>query len=118
MDPHPASVLPQSYLAKADEDLAAAQDELEASRGIAATSLAIHAINAADAGCSRRLGKRATGQDHDQVVGLLTEVGKGRRQSHKRPSSPAPDEDDGGDTSPMTSSLGRHPNPERAQRCV
>jgi HEPN domain-containing protein len=74
----PVSVVQaRSYLAKADEYLAAALDELEAKRAIAATSLAIHAaINAADAVCGRRLGKRAAGQDHDQVIGLLAEAGK------------------------------------------
>ena len=46
----PAQV--RSYLAKAEEYAAAAASEMEAQRGIAATSLAIHAgINAADAVC-------------------------------------------------------------------
>ncbi len=67
----------RSYLAKAEEYLAAAENELEAERGIAATSLAIHAgINAADAVCGVRLGKRAAGQDHDQVLALLKEAGR------------------------------------------
>ena len=67
----------RQYVAKANEYLAAAQDELESERSIAATSLAIHAaINAADAVCGRRLGKRAAGQDHDEVLGLLNEAGK------------------------------------------
>ena len=49
-----------SYLAKAEEYAAAASNELVAERGVAATSLAIHAaINAADAVCGARLGKRA-----------------------------------------------------------
>lgn len=66
----------RSYLAKAEEYAAAASTELEAKRGIAATSLAIHAaINAADAVCGVRLGKRA-GQDHDQVLALLKEAGR------------------------------------------
>jgi len=64
------------YLAKAEEYAAAASNELEAGRGIAATSLAIHAaINAADAVCGARLGKRATGQDHDRVLVLLGQAG-------------------------------------------
>jgi len=67
----------RSYLAKAEEYLAAAENELEAERGIAATSLAIHAgINAADAVCGVRLGKRAAGQDHDQALALLKEAGR------------------------------------------
>jgi uncharacterized protein (UPF0332 family) len=67
----------RSYLRKAEEYLAAAENELEAERGIAATSLAIHAaINAADAVCGVRLGKRAAGQDHDQVGELLKEAGR------------------------------------------
>jgi hypothetical protein len=67
----------RSYVAKADEYVAAASDELEAGRAIAATSLAIHAaINAADAVCGVRMGKRAAGQEHAQVLDLLKEAGK------------------------------------------
>src|SRR3546814_5067286 len=45
-------------------------------RNIAATSLAIHAgINSADAVCGARLGKRAAGEDHDQVLALLRQAG-------------------------------------------
>jgi hypothetical protein len=67
----------RSYARKANEYLAAAVDELEAGRPIAATSLAIHAaINAADAVTGRRIGRRAAGQDHDQVLALLREAGK------------------------------------------
>jgi uncharacterized protein YbjQ (UPF0145 family) len=66
-----------SYLAKAEEYLAASENELEAERAIAATSLAIHAaINAADAVCGVRLGRRAAGPDHDRVSDLLKEAGK------------------------------------------
>lgn len=65
------------YQAKAEEYAAAASNELEAERGIAATSLAIHAaINAADTVCGARIGKRATGPDHDQVLVLLGQAGK------------------------------------------
>jgi hypothetical protein len=78
--PRTRSVRPaqgRSYLRKAEEYLAAAENELEAERGIAATSLAIHAaINAADAICGVRLGKRAAGQDHDQAGELLKEAGR------------------------------------------
>ncbi|MCB0976165.1 MAG: hypothetical protein KDB02_01790 [Acidimicrobiales bacterium] len=43
--------------------------DIEAGRNIAATSLSIHAgINSADAACGARLGKRAAGEDHDQVL--------------------------------------------------
>ncbi|MFQ5968629.1 MAG: HEPN domain-containing protein [Acidimicrobiia bacterium] len=67
----------RAYVAKAEEYVAAASSELEAGRAIAATSLAIHAaINAADAVCGARLGRRAAGQDHDQVLVLLREAGK------------------------------------------
>ncbi|VAW08992.1 hypothetical protein MNBD_ACTINO01-1786 [hydrothermal vent metagenome] len=66
----------RSYLAKAEEYAAAAVNELEAERSIAATSLAIHAaINAADAVCGARIGKRATGPDHDQALVLLDQAG-------------------------------------------
>lgn len=66
-----------SYVAKADEYLAAATSELEAGRWIAATSLAIHAaINAADAVTGVRIGRRATGQHHDEVLKLLRQAGQ------------------------------------------
>jgi len=65
---------------KADEYAAAAGSELAAGRRIAAISLAVHAaINAADAVCGARVGVRAVGEDHDQVLGLLREAGKARR---------------------------------------
>lgn len=55
----------------------AATTELNAGRGIAATSLAIHAgINAADAVCGARLGKRAAGRHHDDVLELLRQSGE------------------------------------------
>jgi hypothetical protein len=67
----------QSFVAKADEYLAAATSELQAGRSIAATSLAIHAaINAADAITGVRIGRRAAGQDHDEVLSLLRQAGK------------------------------------------
>jgi hypothetical protein len=56
-----------AYLSKAEEYLAAATNELNEGRSIAATSLAIHAaINASDAVTGVRLGRRAAGEDHDQ----------------------------------------------------
>lgn len=67
----------RSYLEKAEEYLAAATSELGANRPIAATSLAIHAaINAADTVTGSRIGRRAAGQDHEQVRPLLREAGK------------------------------------------
>jgi hypothetical protein len=43
---------------------------------VAATSLAIRAgINAADAVCGIRLGKRSAGQSHEEVMGLLDTAG-------------------------------------------
>jgi len=66
-----------AYLSKALEYLAAASSELKQGRPIAATSLAIHAaINASDAVTGMRLGSRAAGEDHDQVLALLREAGK------------------------------------------
>ena len=66
----------RSYLSKAEEYLAASESELAEGRGIAATSLAIHAaINAADAVCGVRLGERAAGQNHDGAGELLKEAG-------------------------------------------
>lgn len=65
-----------AYAAKAQEFAEAAASDLAAGRNIAATSLAIHAgINSADAVCGARLGKRAAGEDHDQVLTLLRQAG-------------------------------------------
>ena len=73
------AVTPQqarAYLSKAEEYLEAAGAELEAGRAIAAASLAVHAgINAADAVTGMRLGQRAAGQDHDEVLALLRQAG-------------------------------------------
>jgi hypothetical protein len=61
----------RAYAGKAEEYAAAAANELASGRFVAATSLAIHAaINAADAVCGARLGMRAAGEDHDQVLSL------------------------------------------------
>jgi hypothetical protein len=66
----------RAYTAKAQEFAEAAASDLRAGRNIAATSLAIHAgINSADAVCGARLGKRAAGEDHDQVLDLLRQAG-------------------------------------------
>ena len=66
----------RAYAGKAEEYADAATSEIEAGRYIAATSLAIHAgINAADAVCGARLGERAAGGDHDQVLLLLRQAG-------------------------------------------
>lgn len=66
----------RAYAAKAAEFAEAAASDLEAGRNIAATSLAIHAgINSGDAVCGARLGKRAAGEDHDQVLALLRQAG-------------------------------------------
>jgi hypothetical protein len=66
----------RAYAAKAEEFAEAAASDLAAGRNIAATSLAIHAgINSADAVCGARLGKRAAGEDHDQVLALLRQAG-------------------------------------------
>ena len=66
----------RAHAGKAEEYADAAASEIEAGRYIAATSLAIHAgINAADAVCGARLGERAAGEDHDQVLTLLRQAG-------------------------------------------
>lgn len=66
----------RAYAGKAEEYADAAASEIGAGRYIAATSLAIHAgINAADAVCGARLGERAAGEDHDQVLTLLRQAG-------------------------------------------
>jgi len=73
----PVSIIQvREYLAKAEEYFLAASTELEAERGIAATSLAIHAgINAAEAVCGARLQGRAAGQTHNEVIKLLGRAG-------------------------------------------
>jgi hypothetical protein len=54
-----------AYVSKSEQYLAAAEREL-----------AIHAaINAADAVCGVRLGKRSGGQNHEEVLGLLATAG-------------------------------------------
>jgi hypothetical protein len=66
----------RAYAAKALEFADASVSDLAAGRNIAATSLAIHAgINSADAVWGARLGKRAAGEDHDQVLDLLRQAG-------------------------------------------
>ena len=66
----------RAYAAKAEEFAEAAASDHAAGRNIAATSLAVHAgINAADAVCGARLGIRAAGEDHDQVLVLLRQAG-------------------------------------------
>lgn len=66
----------RAYAAKAAEFADAAASDFAARRNIAATSLAIHAaINSADAVCGARLGRRASGDDHTQVLELLHQSG-------------------------------------------
>lgn len=70
-----------AYLSKSEEYLAAAERELGERLNVAATSLAIHAaINAADAVCGIRLGKRSGGQNHEEVLGLLVTAGADGRE--------------------------------------
>ena len=67
----------RAYAGKAQEFADAAIDELAAGRFIAASSLAVHAgINAADAVGGARIGQRAAGEDHGQVLVLLGEAGR------------------------------------------
>ena len=74
----------RAYVSKADEYVAAAADQLAAGRAIAAASLATHAgINAADAVCGARLGKRSAGLDHDEVLVLLRKAGRDRAAVEK-----------------------------------
>ena len=84
----------RSYAAKAAEFAEAAASDLDAGRNIAATSLAIHAgINAADAVCGARLGQRAAGDDHDQVLTLLVQAGPdGTEIARDLPTPPAQDD--------------------------
>jgi hypothetical protein len=80
--PKPARTRPvtaaqvRAYAGKAQEYADAARSELDSARFIAATSLSIHAaINAADAVCGARVGQRAAGDAHDQVLALLRTAG-------------------------------------------
>lgn len=66
----------RAHLGKAEEYLEAASAELEAGRSIAAASLAVHSgINAADTVTGMRMGQRAAGQNHDEVLALLRQAG-------------------------------------------
>lgn len=63
------------YMGKAEEHLDAAQDSLGLRRWTAAATLAVHAgINACDAITGARLGKRASGTQHEQALILLKDV--------------------------------------------
>jgi hypothetical protein len=67
----------RGYAGKAQDFADAAISTLAAGRFIAASSLAVHAgINAADAVCGARIGQRAAGEDHAQVLVLLGEAGR------------------------------------------
>ena len=73
----------RAYAARAGEFLAAAEQEVEAKRNIAATSLAIHAaIKAADAVTGIRTGRRGAGQHHDEVLALLRDAGPDGAELH------------------------------------
>ncbi len=66
----------RAYAAKAQAFAEAAASAFDDGHNIAATSLAIHAgINSADAVCDVRLGNRAAGEDHNQVLALLRQAG-------------------------------------------
>lgn len=72
-----SAVQVRAYAAKAEEFAEAAASDLDAGRNIAATSLTIHAgVNSADAVCGARLGQRAAGENHDQVLALLHQAGR------------------------------------------
>jgi hypothetical protein len=66
----------RAYAGKSREFADAAVSEFEAGRYIAGCSLAVHAgISAADAVCGARVGHRAAGEDHEQVLVLLSQAG-------------------------------------------
>jgi HEPN domain-containing protein len=109
----------RAYAGKAEEYADAAASEIEAGRYIAATSLAIHAgINAADAVCGARLGERAAGEDHDQVLSLLRQAGpdgtKVEKELRRLLSLKTKAEYEPDDIAPAVATKAL----ERAQRCV
>ncbi len=66
-----------AYAKKAQEFTDAAISELNAGRFTSACSLAVHAgISAADAVCGARVGQRAAGKEHNQVLVLLGKAGR------------------------------------------
>lgn len=80
----------RAYAAKAQEFTDAAASDFEAGRNIAATSLAIHAgINAADAVCGARLGKRAA--DVETVRWVLIFPSRRGRAPHSAGQEPHDD---------------------------
>jgi hypothetical protein len=108
----------RAYAAKAEEFAEAATSDLEAGH-IAAASLAIHAgINSADAVCGARLGMRAAGEDHDQVLAMLRQAGPDGAEVERELRRLLPlktkAEYEPGDIAPPVAAKAV----ERAQRCV
>ena len=63
------------YAAKAEEHLDAALESLQSERWTAAATLAAHAgINAVDAITGMALGRRSSGEQHEQVLVLLKQI--------------------------------------------
>lgn len=109
----------RAFAGKAAEFAEAAASDLAAGRNIAATSLAVHAgINAADAVCGARLGRRSAGGDHDEVLILLRQAGPDGaevdRQLRRLLPLKTKAEYDPDDIAPATATKAV----ERAQRCV
>lgn len=109
----------RSNAAKEQEFTDATVSDFAAGRNIAATSSAIHAgINSADAVCGARLGKRAAGEDHDQVLDLLRQAGPDGAAVERELRRPLPlktkAEYEADDIAPSVAAKAV----ERAQRCA
>ena len=60
-------------------ELAAAEQEIPASRSVAAALAVLSGIAAADAACCAALGRRSRGEDHRQAAALLQQIVQGER---------------------------------------
>lgn len=60
-------------------ELASSEQEIPASRSVAAALAVLSGIASSDAACCAAFGRRARGEDHREAVALLRQVGGGNR---------------------------------------
>jgi len=60
-------------------ELASAEEEIPASRSVAAALAVLSGIASADAACCAALGRRAQGDDHREAAALLRQIVEGER---------------------------------------
>ena len=64
-------------------ELAAGEEEIPASRSVAAALAVLSGIAAADAGCCAALGRRSRGEDHREAAALLRQIVPGGDRAGK-----------------------------------